>query len=243
MFTVAMLLSLITTAQTVLTTGRAQVQFSGNPTPGTYLSGLVSQPLKNLFENRNIKGSPFLSEEYKPGLVKIKNGYKQNNVPVRFNLYTNEVEFKQNNVEMSLDSIDFVQYLEKAGDSSSLRLLKTGYPAVNGNKETTIYEVLVMGPKAHLLKHSMQRIEERKVMGMPNERVLETYTSLYLFDVDKKILVKVKDPKSQLSSLFPKSYAAIEKVSKEKKLNLKNENDLGELITDLNKLDASAPGY
>jgi hypothetical protein len=243
LFLTGIVISLATTAQNVSTTGGAAVPFTGNQLQPTYLSGLIRQPLKNLFENRNIKGSPFLSEDYKPGVVKIKNGYTQNNVPVRFNIYTNEIEFKQNNVEMSLDSVDVVQYLEKAGDSSSIRLLKAGYPAVNGNKETTIYEVLVMGEKAHLLKYSMQRIEERKVMGMPNEKVLETFTSLYLFDAQRKTLAKVKDPKEQLQSIFPKLYSTIEKTIKEKNLNLKNESDLGELVTDLNKVENSRPGH
>jgi hypothetical protein len=224
--------------------GLADVPFTGNPLQSTYMTNLISQPLK-VFERNGVSGSPYHSEEFKAGVVKLKNGYTEKNVPVRFNIFNNEMEFKMNGKELVLDSMDLVIYLDKAWDSTSVKMFKAGYPAVGDNKETTIYEVIVMGSKAHLIKRTIQRIEDEKTMGYADKKVLNTYTSLYLYNPETKAMVKLKDKKveEQLSATFPALAQVMDKIVKEKKLNLKKEAELGELLTDYNNLQEAKKGF
>ena len=218
--------------------GLSDVPYTGNPSYAIYLSKTkASQPLK-LFEKYGLTGSPYLSETYKAGFVQLRNGYSQNDVPLRFNVFSNEMEFKLKETELVLDSMELAMYLDTPGDSSSIRMFRTGYPAINENSETTIYEVLVMGPRSHLIKRITQKIEDIKTIGYADTKVLNTYTSLYIYNPENNTISKLRDKKieEQLTVSLPGLAPVMDKILKQKKLNLKKEIELAELLTDFNQL-------
>lgn len=194
---------------------------------------LTSRPIV-LLNVMDISGSPYLSTEYKTGFVKVKSGYHEDGVPVRFNIYKNVIEFKQKGIELTLDDLDIAMYFDVPGDSNSLRIFKTGYPAIEKQKESSIYEVLAMGDKAHLLKYFSQKVEEVKSMGDYDKKELNTYSNLYLF-IPGKGIEKIKADKKAVMNHFPGQEDKIEALIKDNKLNLKKENDLAELITLINR--------
>lgn len=210
------------------------VPFTGVEVRPTDLNHMTSRPLR-LLNIPDLQGIPYMSAEYKPGYVKIKNGYAQQNVPIRFNIYRNALEFQKNGVEMELDSLDIAMYLDVPGDSSSIRVFKAGYPDVDNQNSSTIYEVLAIGERAHLVKFVYQKLEDVKAMGDYDKRQLTTYSRLYLY-VPGKEMMKAKADKKFLTSLFPQYSQQIEKLIKENDFNLKKDSQYAQLIGELNEL-------
>ena len=214
---------------------------SGISTPTT---GTINQPTETGFlTNRPISqmnvhdltGSPYLSAEYKPGFVKIKNGYSQDNVPIRFNIYKNTLEFRHNGLELALVDLDFAVYLDIAGDSSSKKMFRTGYPSVDRQNENSIYQVLASGEKAHLLKYLSQKVEDVKSMGDYDKKELNTYSTLYIY-IPGQTINKTKADRKSIAGLFPGKEDKIDQLIKDRGLNLKKEKDLAELIESINNL-------
>jgi hypothetical protein len=202
-----------------------------------YMVNLLSRPVK-LLDIPNLSGSPFLSNEFKPGFVKIKSGFYQYDVPIRFNIYQNVLEFHKEGKELELDSLELAVYLEVAGDSSTIRVLKTGYPAIDKQTERSIYEVMAMGPQAHFLKYRVQKIEDVKSMGEFNKKEIVTISDYYIYKPGIGIF-KIKLSANALINLFPAEKNRINDIIDRKRLNLKKELDFGELITELNKAETT----
>ncbi|HEY0067237.1 MAG TPA: hypothetical protein VGB46_07740 [Flavisolibacter sp.] len=210
------------------------IPFSGVGSRPIDLNQMTSRPLRML-NIPDLQGVPYMSAEFKPGYVQIRNGYAQQNVPIRFNIYRNVLEFKRNGMELELDSLEMAMYLDVPGDSSSIRVFKAGYPDVDNQNTSTIYEVLAIGEKAHLVKYVYQKLEDVKAMGDYDKKQLTTYSKLYLY-VPGKEMMKAKADKKFLTNLFPRYAQQIEKLIREKDYNLKKDSEYAQLIGDLNEL-------
>lgn len=210
------------------------VPFTGSLMQSSDLTQMTSRPLR-LLNIPDLQGIPYMSAEYKPGYVKVKNGYAQQNVPIRFNIYRNVLEFQRGGAEMELDSLDIAMYLETPGDSSSIRVLKAGYPDVDNQNTSTIYEVLAIGERAHLVKHIHQKLEDVKAMGDYDKKQLTSYSKLYLY-IPEKGMIKAKADKKFLTGLFPQYAQQIEKLIKDNGYNLKRDSEYAQLIGELNEL-------
>jgi hypothetical protein len=210
------------------------VPFSGVASRPMDLNHMTSRPLR-LLNIPDLQGVPYMSAEYKPGYVKIKNGFAQQNVPIRFNIYRNVLEFQRSGVELELDSLDIAMYLDVPGDSSSIKVFKAGYPDVDNQNSSTIYEVLAIGERAHLIKYVYQKLEDVKAMGDYDKKQLTTYSKLYLY-VPGKEMMKAKADKKFLTNLFPQYAQQIEKLIKENNFNLKKDSEYAQLIGELNEL-------
>ena len=214
------------------TSGIANGQAAGKLADPTYLTNLINRPV-TLFPD-DVSGSPYLTEEYKQAFVQQKDGYTQKDVPVRFNLYRNEFEFKQAGIVNVLALPQSIIYLDRPFDSSSIRIFVSGYPFLSNLTDESIYELLAKGKKAHLLKYIEQKLEEVKTVGVFGKKALVSYASYYLFNTSTRKLVKIKLDKKSIIEQFLLDAARIEQHIQRKKLNLKNESDLSELITTLN---------
>lgn len=214
--------------------GPSTVPYSGAPPRPVDLNHLTSRPIR-LMDIPDLQGIPYMSAEYKPGYVKIRNGYAQQNVPMRFNIYRNVLEFQRNGLEMELDSLDIAMYLDVPGDSSSIRVFKAGYPEVDNQNSSTIYEVLAIGERAHLVKYVHQKMEDVKAMGDYDKKQLTTYSKLYLH-IPGRGMIKAKADKKFLTNLFPQYAQQIEKLMKENNFNLKKDSEYAQLIGELNEL-------
>jgi hypothetical protein len=210
------------------------IPFTGTGDRPAALNHMTSRPVR-MMNIPDLQGAPYLSAAYKPGYVRIRNGYAQQNVPIRFNIYANALEFMRDGVELALDSLDIAMYLDVPGDSSSIRVLKAGYPDVDNQNSSTIYEVLAIGERAHLVKYLYQKVEDVKAMGDYDKKQLTTYSKLYLY-VPGKGMMKAKAEKKFLTALFPEYAQQIEQLIREKDLNLKKDSEYAQLVGELNDL-------
>jgi hypothetical protein len=212
---------------------------SGSPDqPGTgQEAGIAELQLKpmRLPALQEVGGSPFFSNDYKIGSVQLNDEKTVPNVPIKFNIFSNAVMVQKDGAEMKLESFKLVSYDEPGNDGAVKHInFRQGYPEIDNHTATTIYQVLVSGPKVHLLKFLSQKVEDVPTLGDYSRREIVTTQQLYIYLPGGEIK-KIKAGKQSVTEALPGMSAKIEEVIKTGDLNLKNESDIIKLINGLNQ--------
>jgi hypothetical protein len=113
-------------------------------------------------------------------------------------------------------------------------VFKQGYPEIDNHTEESVYQVLSMGTKVHLLKFLTQKVEDAATLGDYSRREIVTTQQLYIYTPGGAIK-KIKASKQSVVEALPALSAKIDEVVAANKLNLKSEADIAELIEALNK--------
>lgn len=178
-----------------------------------------------------VEGTPYLVEDWSKGTVKFANGVVTKDVPLRLDLMNNKVYFKKDEAEL-----EFVQPVWEftlnypKGDSAKFR---SGYPAIDRNNNETWYEVLADG-KLQLLKYRVKTIQSKQGYGDAERKSYYDKDQLYAMLPDGK-MISVKKDKDDLMKAIPSAAEAIKKIVEEKKLKLRNEEQLRQLFVALNQ--------
>lgn len=196
-----------------------------------YLSNMIGKE-KQPFNGMDLEGSPYLNEEFVTACVETNRGYKASNVLVRFNIYTNAFEFKQNKSIFELINVKLVKIMLNDFDSSAYRLFATGFPAVDDHTNTSFYEVLNRKNKIQLIKYYTQKLEDVKTMGFYNKKQLALTVTYYLFQEGMQPQ-KIKLNESALLKALPDYADQIHKIKNEQQLELKHEKDVATLLDSL----------
>jgi hypothetical protein len=182
-----------------------------------------------------INGSPFLTADYQQGAVELGQGKVVTGVPVKFNIFNNAMMVLKNGEELKLEFFELVSY-DQADNSGNIKhvMFKAGYPEVDGHNDNTVYQVLSLGPKVHLLKFMSQKVEDAATLGDYSRKEIVTTEQLYIYIPGGKIR-KIKNSKQALQDALPELAAKIDEVAAAKKLKLKSENEISVLVEELNK--------
>ncbi len=182
-----------------------------------------------------INGSPFLTADYQQGAVELGQGKVVTGVPVKFNIFNNAVMVLKNGEELKLEFFELVSY-DQADNSGNIKhvMFKAGYPEVDGHDDNSVYQVLSLGPKVHLLKFMSQKVEDAATLGDYSRKEIITTAQLYIYTPGGKIK-KIKNSKQALQDALPELAAKIDEVAAAKKLKLKSENEISVLVEELNK--------
>ena len=182
--------------------------------------------------------SPFLSPEYRQGQVELGQGRIVSNVPVKFNTFNNCIMVIRDGQELRLDFFESVSYRETEGVGAGKHFhFKAGYPEIDNNNENTIYQVISMGPKLHLLKYISQKVEDVPTLGDYSRREIVTNEIFYVYvpGGEMKRIKSLKSAKQSLQEALPELSTRIDEISVAKKLKLKSESDISVLVEELNK--------
>ena len=184
---------------------------------------------------QEVGGSPFLTNDYKTGSVQISNDKTVTNVPVKFNIFNNAVMVQKEGEELKLELFELVSYDENSNDGGIKHFnFKQGYPEIDNNTGTTIYQVLASGVKIHLLKYLSQKVEDAPTLGDYSRREIVTSQQLYIYLPGGEIK-KITTSKKSVMDAIPGFSAKIEEIIKAGDLKLKNESDLVNLVNALNQ--------
>jgi hypothetical protein len=182
----------------------------------------------------DIKGHPYLFENWTEGTVKLTNGKSYTSVQLKYNLLRDELFFKDIKTEQLLAFVIPVVEFKLNEKEQGSSLYRNGYKAINENTEKSYYQVLFDGG-TQLLKRTSKKINEEKPFNSASTiKSFEVLTFYYISNNNTLIKIR-KDKKSVLTALANQS-AALEKYIQEKSLNLKNEEDLIQLIQYYNSL-------
>ena len=182
-----------------------------------------------------INGSPFLTADYQQGAVELGQGKVVTGVPVKFNIFNNAVMVLKNGEELKLEFFELVSY-DHADNNGNIKhvMFKAGYPDIDGHNDNTVYQVLSLGPKVHLLKFMSQKVEDAATLGDYSRKEIVTTEQLYIYTPGGKIK-KIKNSKQALQDALPELAAKIDELAAAKKLKLKSENEISVLVEELNK--------
>lgn len=200
-----------------------------------YMGNLLGKQV-TLVERNDLEGSPYFTEQFKSATVIMRNGFKAEKVPIKFNIYSNEIIFKKDEKEMALDSVKYVVYYDNPADSSSVKVFASGYPSAGVRyTDHTVYQLLGGGTKYHFLKFYFQKIEPKRTMGMHHLKEFVTYNEYYVYSAESG-LQKVVLNSGSIAKALPAMEEKIKELSSAKKLNLKKESDIAILFNELDKL-------
>lgn len=182
----------------------------------------------------DVKGHPYLFEEWTEGTVKLSNGKTYSAVSLKYNVLRDEVFFKDPKTGQLLAFVvPVVEFKLNDADKGSL-LFRNGYKALENATEKSYYQVVFNGGM-QLLKRTSKKINEEKPFNSASTiKSFEEITSYFLASNDTPVRIR-RDKKSVLTALG-KNSEALENFIKENQLNLKEENDLVRLITYYNTL-------
>ncbi|CAM3570204.1 hypothetical protein POKO110462_09875 [Pontibacter korlensis] len=206
----------------VLTVGAAWAQAP------KYVQDLNGVPIK-LNQYENINGSPYLHIEWIEGRVVLGNGNIYEGVPLRYDLVSDRLMFKDKNGQ-ELEFAQPVLEFQLAGEQNKYR---SGFVPVDNHTSTSFYEVLEDG-KVKLLKRSHKVVREEKAYGSAtiNKNIMG-YTNYYLAKENE--LVKIKNGKALQEALSGHD-AELAEYTKKNKLKLKDEAEMAQLVKYYNSL-------
>ncbi len=182
-----------------------------------------------------IKGTIYLHDDMHKGFITLQDGRSAKDVMIRYNLYSHDINYIEDKVEMILDASAPVHefgYSYTVDDDTKTVLFRSGFPALGKNSSKTFYQVIVNTDIA-LLKYTSKKIlEERTELGAPQKVIIDT-DSWYIYNASDKTIAEIKKNKSSLLEALPQYAARINAIVDAKKLRLKSDGDWYVLLSEL----------
>jgi hypothetical protein len=189
---------------------------------------------KRFLTEADITGSPYLSKEYQLGYVLTGKNVRYTDVPLRYNIYTDEIEFK--NADGQALAIDFPGNIKEVKIGHDLfiyhlyqadkKLLKAGY-----------FRLLNRGKAQGLVKYRMifKEAEPAAAYKDPQPPKFERKPPVFYVSLNKKPAVPIKNLKGLLSVLKDHK-KEIESFVRKQKIKVRREGDLKRLLAYYNSL-------
>lgn len=182
----------------------------------------------------NVDGSPFLNDGFEPGEITMKNGMVFQNVDFRYNIYHDQIEFRQG--EEILTFADPQGFEQVRFDDKTFvyrRYLK-------GKKPMEGYFQVLSDGHARLMIRREQIIKREKLpasdFGGGNYRDYFRLSVEYFITKDGKNLIPVRKTERSILKALNEKQSELKQFLSESNLNLKNDIDLGEVLFYYNQL-------
>ncbi len=181
-------------------------------------------------EYTDLKGSPYLFDNWVKGAVQLGNGVVYKDIFLMYDQVDDAISFtyKSNSTQAQRFVDPVVRFT--IGDKVFRRdLLAKGQPMPE-----EFFEVLVDGETKLLRRTSKKVLNEVNHAVATKQKSIYTVVSYYLTVSGK--LVKLKNDKNSVLKALQKHQASIKSYIKDNNLDLKDEHDLEKLITYYNSL-------
>lgn len=176
-------------------------------------------------------GSPYLNATFVPGTIVRENGETYTNIPLRYNIYDDQIEFKHKE-DLVLTIANPAEFTEINIDGAKYIYLQT---SAGKGRTKGYFELLENGTVQLLKKHavSMKEAEPAKPFKDPVPAAFVAKPATYFLLVEGEIF-EIANDKSLLEALG--NDEKLQLFIKEKKLKLRKEDDLKTVISYYNSL-------
>jgi hypothetical protein len=196
-----------------------------------FLDDLFKEPYKQSF-NAQVKGSPFLNDNWQSADLFLTNGQEFHNLMVKLNLYTHELVYlnKSGGEVTLLDGIIercTISNKDADGNLSQKRYI-SALKGTGGDKENSFFESITQG-KANLLLLTKKKIENKNNALSPGDDkefvTVETYYlwlngQLYECEKNAGFYVSLfKDQKDKIQDYISSNKLKCRKIDDIKKLS------------------------
>jgi hypothetical protein len=196
------------------------------------ITDVYGQPFKNNYSD--VKGSPFFIDGWVYSSVKLENGMVYDDLPVRLDVYAQELHFKKNNEELIFPA-HYIKEIEFFDSSQNKNYkFQTDFPSIDNQNQNNFYQVLSEG-SVSLLKSIRKTISVNKndVSGEV-EKQFDLYEDYYIFSNNQ--LRRLKKEKEFVLKALAEKKDDIETFLKSNAINFKNLNDIIKLFRFYNSL-------
>lgn len=188
-----------------------------------FLSDKVTGNLYLPNTESTIEGTRLLFEDWMPGVIYMKDGYKADKFLLKFDFYSNELLFLHEG--KTLVVVNPVKEFVITPTTGAPCLFRRGYQPIERNDEISFYQVIQDGPVS-LLKFTSKSINERKEYNKAGT-IKEYATSInYFIAKSNGEIIKIKKDKSSLLSAIGDADGKLQTWVDKNKLRCKTEEDM-----------------
>lgn len=186
----------------------------------------------------DIKGSAYLYPTWNSGTLTDRTGKVYSNILLKYDSYKDQVEINQEGKIMEVIAVTYPKFTLSFVESGTNNVIKHSFSSgynVPGFTSTSYFDLLFEGKITLLRKYKTSFIEDN-VTGYGTSGTVKSFQSKTLyFVVDGSLSKEIKPNKKSVLEVFPEQSLKIETLLKEKKMKIKSENDLIEIIRFLNE--------
>ena len=194
---------------------------------------MTKEKLTKTLTEQDIEGSPYLSDEFSNGTVYTTEKYKVVDVPIRYNIYNDDLEFKT--PEDKIMAVSKPETIELA-DFGTFKMSYRNY--ITGSKERSGYFKIVEEGNATLLAKSevfFQKAEPGDGIKPGKPARFVSKPDMFYISVDKQPALRI-NKKNDVYEALKSHTKGLEAYVKQNKLKLTKEDDLQQLIKYYNSL-------
>ncbi|WP_319265837.1 hypothetical protein [uncultured Draconibacterium sp.] len=188
---------------------------------------------RNTLTEKDIDGSPYFNDEFKKGTIFTYQKIQYNDIPLRYNIYNDEMEFQTPDDEIL--AIAAPEIVEKAvvGENTFSNI-----PYKLSNKVKRAYFILLVDGKVSLYARPevlYQKPKEAAAYKEPEPAKFIKRPDSYYLRLNQQAAVKIESRKD-LQNFFPDHKRAIEDFIKENRIKHNKEDKMRELVVYYNSL-------
>ena len=200
----------------------------------TKLEGLGSNTAATrTFDNRdiNLKGTPYLAEDFQPGTMKTRRGTVMEDLALRLDIFQNELQMrKANNREIIIDKKTVDEFTIQIGSN------KRTFRNVAGKYFEVVYE----GPIT-ILAEKKKKFEKASLGDHYSQQDYDEYTDIrdtFFLQIQGGELIEVKKSKKEFVKTYPVHQNEVKALIDEQKLKPNRREDLIKIVAYSNNLQS-----
>ena len=186
----------------------------------------------NTLKLSDVQGSPYLMEEYNQGKVITSDGTTYEKIPLRYNAYSDDLEFKKGADSYNFDPKSIVKRAEFNGVIFSCMTYGSEDKTKSG-----FFEVLTEGKATLLTRYTIKYLEKEKVQPFADPQPAR-------FDKPKKeyylsfggLPAKLITTKKSFLELFGNQKDELDAFISKNKLSIREEGELKKIVAHFNSL-------
>ena len=184
---------------------------------------------------KDIQGSPYLNETFVAGQIDL--GTTKSKLPVRYNIYKDEIEYQQNGQTLALNPNSGIKKVS-AGNTTFLFFDKFDYRG----KTKRGYLVLLDSGKVTLMSKKRIVFDAAKlggnVDGTNSPAKFTELPDMYYYKIGDSEPKLVDNIKNMIAS-FPDQQEALRQFAKQEKISARNEKELIRFVQYYNSLEGN----
>lgn len=172
----------------------------------------------------DIKGSPFLFDDWKKGNVLLKTKERVDSVLIKYNLYTDILQVKVDEQEYQFN-VDVLEFLLPDPVSKETALFRSGFVPVPGMNEKSFYQVLYDGKTKLLVKYKKLIVSELTSTPGVKARAFEDQKSYFILTAQGR-MEKIKKKNKGILDLLDDKKEELKKMVDTNKLKLTSDDEI-----------------
>lgn len=184
--------------------------------------GIPGKPLQ-VNENVPINGSPYLKDSWIYGNVRIRNGKMHNNLPIKYNVYTDRLEFRHGDGIFETEPSVVVEF--SFLENNDTIIFRNGFSGIAGYKQTAYFQILYKKKWTWLKKTACKIITDPgSSYGSSKNKTFNKEDFYFLLKNDGGYH-QFKKTKKSLLKTFADHHKEIEAFIENNDINFQNEGD------------------